>query len=157
MELILGIWFSLEWIWISGKSITGVPHYVESHQNPLNKTTKNQTPTILKSDSRDFNESFNKTSSAPLVLRKNTKTSLKKTLAGTLISFEEEILRTKADLNQLRKFNENLLHFDKSIVTLAAQNEVKQFLRSDSVSDIHSALLRKNLIERLEAASEILR
>ena len=157
MELILGIWFSLEWIWISGKSITGVPHYVESHQNPLNKTTKNQTPTILKSDSRDFNESFNKTSSAPLVLRKNTKTSLKKTLAGTLISFEEEILRTKADLNQLRKFNENLLHFDKSIVTLAAQNEVKQFLRSDSVSDIHCALLRKNLIERLEAASEILR
>ena len=157
MELILGIWFSLEWIWISGKSITGVQHYVESHQNPLNKTTKNQTPTILKSDSRDFNENFNKTSSAPLVLRKNTKTSLKKTLGGTLISFEEEILRTKADLNQLRKFNENLLHFDKSIVSLAAQNEVKQFLRSDSVSDIHSALLRKNSIERLEAASEILR
>ena len=74
-----------------------------------------------------------------------------------MISFEEEILRTKADLNQLRKFNENLLHFDKSIVTLAAQNEVKQFLRSDSVSDIQSALLRKNSIERLEAASEILR
>ena len=74
-----------------------------------------------------------------------------------MISFEEEILQTKADLNQLRKFNENLLHFDKSIVSLAAQNEVKQFLRSDSVSDIHSALLRKNSIERLEAASEILR
>lgn len=71
---------------------------------------------------------------------------------------DNEILQLKSDLDQLLKFNENLLHFDSSIVTNAAKNKVEKFMEKLS-STIDTQIIDKTneREDKLEAASKILR
>ena len=47
---------------------------------------------------------------------------------------DSEILQLKSDLDQLLQFNENLLHFDSSIVKNAAKNKVEKFMEKLSAT-----------------------
>ena len=73
---------------------------------------------------------------------------------------DNEISRLKTDLNQLLQFNENLLHFDSSIVKNAAKTKVEKFMQKLSAT-IDRQLLNdetaEHAAEKLEAAANILR
>ena len=73
---------------------------------------------------------------------------------------DNEISRLKTDLNQLLQFNENLLHFDSSIVKNAAKTKVEKFMQKLSAT-IDRQLLNdetaEHTAEKLEAAANILR
>ena len=71
---------------------------------------------------------------------------------------DNEILQLKSDLDQLLKFNENLLHFDSSIVKNAAKNKVEKFMKKLSATIEHQLSDDTNEnTEKMEAASNILR
>ena len=69
-----------------------------------------------------------------------------------------EILKLKSDLDQLLKFNENLLHFDSSIMKNAAKNKVEKFMKklSTTIENQSSDDTIENT-DKMEAASNILR
>ena len=72
---------------------------------------------------------------------------------------DNEISRLKTDLNQLLQFNENLLHFDSSIVKNAAKTKVEKFMQKLSAT-IDRQLLNdetaEHTAEKLETAAEML-
>jgi hypothetical protein len=64
-------------------------------------------------------------------------------------------------LDLLLKFNENLLHFDSSIVKKAAKTKVEDFMKTlstviDTQLESGDKLCRESQMENLEAASKIL-
>ena len=71
---------------------------------------------------------------------------------------DSEILQLKSDLDQLLQFNENLLHFDSSIVKNAAKNKVEKFMEKLSAT-IENQLGddTEQSEEKFQAASNILR
>ena len=70
---------------------------------------------------------------------------------------DNEISQLKSDLDQLLNFNWNLLHFDGSIVTNAAKNKVEKFMKNLSTTIATQIGDKTNDLEKLEAASNILR
>ena len=72
---------------------------------------------------------------------------------------DSEILQLKSDLDQLLQFNENLLHFDSSIVKNAAKNKVEKFMEKLSAT-IENQLGEDDTEqsdEKFQPASNILR
>lgn len=72
---------------------------------------------------------------------------------------DSEILQLKSDLDQLLQFNENLLHFDSSIVKNAAKNKVEKFMEKLSAT-IENQLGEDDTEqsdEKFQTASNILR
>ena len=70
---------------------------------------------------------------------------------------DNETSQLKSDLDQLLNFNWNLLHFDGSIVTNAAKNKVEKFMKNLSTTIATQIGDKTNDLEKLEAASNILR